>query len=143
MESWLLFIIGIVLCVAELFGPTGFFLLILGLGTLFTGALTYLGAVTGWIAQATVFSVASLGIWYLFGDSLQRLLRTGEKEYEGLIGQTAIARESIAPGHKGSGEMWGSPWRLENKGESPLSNGDECEVVSSDGLLLHVKPKSS
>lgn len=143
MEAWLLFIIGIVLCVAELFGSTGFFLLILGLATLFTGSLTYFGVVTGWIAQATVFSVASLTVWYLFGDSLQRLLRTGEKEYEGLIGQTAIARESIAPGQKGRGEMWGSPWRLENKSDFPLTDGDECEVVSSDGLVLHVKPKSS
>lgn len=143
MEAWLLFIVGIVLCLGELVSPTGFFLLILGLATLLTGTLTYFGVITVWIVQATVFSVASLGIWYLFGDSLQRLLRSGEKEYGGLIGQTAIARESIAPGHKGSGEMWGSPWRLENRGESILNSGDECEVVSSDGLVLHVKRKSS
>lgn len=143
MEGWLLFIIGIVLCVAELVSPLGFFLLILGLATLLTGALTYFGVVSGWVVQATVFSGASLGIWYLFGDSLQRLLRSGEKEYGGLLGQTAIARESIAPGHKGRGELWGSPWRLENKGESILNSGDECEVVSSDGLVLHVKRKSS
>lgn len=142
MEAWLLFIIGIVLCVAELFAPTGFFLLILGLGTLVTGALTYFGVFASWILQATVFSVASLVIWLLFGDSLQRLLRSGEKAYGGLIGQTAIARDAIAPGHKGSGEMWGAPWRLENVGDAALATGDECEVLSSDGLVLRVRRKS-
>jgi membrane protein implicated in regulation of membrane protease activity len=143
MEAWLLFVIGIVLCVAELFGPTGFFLLILGLGTLLTGALTYVGAISSWMPQATVFSISSLGIWFLFGDSLQRLLRTGEKGYGGLIGQTAVARETLAPTHKGSGEMWGSPWRLENVGSAIIQSGDECEVVSSDGLVLGVKRKDS
>ena len=143
MDARLLFVIGIVLCVAELFGPTGFFLLILGLGSLLTGALTYLGVITSWMAQATVFSIASLGIWFLFGDSLQRVLRTGEKGYGGLVGQTAVARETVAPGHKGSGEMWGSPWRVENVGTSIIQSGDECEVVSSDGLVLGVKRKVS
>lgn len=143
MEAWLLFVIGIVLCVAELFGSTGFFLLILGLGSLLTGAVTYFGLVSSWIPQATIFSVAALAIWYLFGDSLQRLLRTNEKGYGGLIGQTAVARETVAPGHKGNGEMWGAPWRIENIGGSIIQSGDECEVVSSDGLVLRVKKKDS
>ena len=143
MEAWLLFVIGIVLCVAELFGPTGFFLVILGLGSILTGGLTYFGLVSTWIPQATVFSILSLAIWFLFGDSLQRLLRTGEKGYGGLIGQTAVARETVAPGHKGGGEMWGSPWRLENVGSSIIQSGDECEVVSSDGLVLRVKRRDS
>ena len=143
MEAWLLFVIGISLCVAELVGPTGFFLLILGLGTLVVAVLTYLGVIASWIVQASVFSVASLTLWFLFGDSLQRLLRSGEKEYGGLIGQTAVAREAIAPGAKGSGEMWGAPWRMENVGSSILSSGDECEVLSSDGLVLRVRKKVS
>lgn len=143
MEAWLLFVVGIVLCVAELFGSTGFFLLILGLGSLLTGALTYFGVISSWILQASVFSIASLSIWFLFGDSLQRLLRTGEKEYGGLIGQTAFARETIPPGHKGSGEMWGSPWRIENVGSSIIQSGDECQVLASDGLVLQVKRKDS
>jgi membrane protein implicated in regulation of membrane protease activity len=143
MEAWVLFVVGIALCAAELLAPTGFFLLILGLGTLVAGGLTYLGLIASWTMQATAFSLASLTIWFLFGDSLQRLLRSGENEYRGLIGQTASAQEGIAPGHKGSGEMWGSPWRLENVGEAAISAGDECEVLSSDGLVLRVKRKSS
>jgi len=143
MEAWVLFVVGIALCAAELLAPAGFFLLILGLGTLIAGALTYLGLIASWTMQATAFSLASLIIWFLFGDSFQRLLRSGEKEYGGLIGQTACAQESIAPGQKGGGQMWGSPWRLENVGEAAISAGDECEVLSSDGLVLRVKRKSS
>jgi membrane protein implicated in regulation of membrane protease activity len=143
MEAWLLFIIGILLCVLELFSSTGFFLLILGLGVLLVGALTFFGVITSWVVQATVFSIVSLGIWFLFGDWLQRLLRSGEKPYGGLLGQVAVARETIAPGHKGAGEMWGAPWRLENIGSSIIQSGDECEVVSSDGLVLRVQRKGS
>ncbi len=142
MEAWLLFIIGIALCVAELVVPTGFFLLILGLGTLIVGAVTYFGLIASWVVQASVFSVASLVIWFLFGDSLQRLLRSGEKEYGGLIGQFAVARESVAPGHKGAGELWGAPWRIENIGTDTLEAGEECEVHSSDGLVLRVKKRA-
>ena len=74
MEAWLLFIIGIALCVAELVIPTGFFLLIIGLGVLVVGALTFVGLIASWIAQATVFSGVALGIWYLFGDHLKWVL---------------------------------------------------------------------
>jgi membrane protein implicated in regulation of membrane protease activity len=143
MEAWLLFVIGSALCVAELVVPTGFFLLILGVGTLIVGALTFFGVIASWIVQATVFSISSLTIWYLFGDTLQRLLRSGEKEYGGLIGQVAVARERIIPATKGSGEMWGAPWRIENVGASILEIGDECEVLSSDGLVLRVQKKGS
>ncbi|MEY4668567.1 MAG: hypothetical protein RL518_1266 [Pseudomonadota bacterium] len=143
MEAWLLFIIGIVLCVGELVTPAGFFLLILGLATVLVAALTYLGVIASWMVQATVFSMAAIGIWLLFGDRLQRMLRSQERAYGGLIGQTAIARETIAPGHKGAGELWGSPWRFENVGNSILQSGDECEVLSSNGLVLRVQRKNS
>ena len=143
MEAWLLFIIGIALCVAELVIPTGFFLLIIGLGVLVVGALTFVGLIASWIAQATVFSGVALGIWYLFGDHLQRLLRSGEKEYGGLIGQVVVARESLAPGHKGHGELWGAPWRIENGGAEMIEIGDECHVLASDGLVLRVRKKVS
>ena len=141
MEAWTWLIIGLALLAGELFVPTGFYLLILGSACLVVGGLSFVGVLVTWMMQVAVFSVATLVIWYLFGDKLQALLRSKEKEYGGLLGQTAVAREAIEPGHKGGGELWGSPWRLENIGKKVINPNDECEVVSSDGLVLKVKGK--
>jgi membrane protein implicated in regulation of membrane protease activity len=141
MDAGIWYLIGIALLAAEMLVSTGFYLLILGVAALVVGGLTHSGLVGTWMLQAVVFSVCSLGIWYFFAERLQTLLRSKEKEYQGLIGQVARAQEAIAPGHKGGGELWGSPWRMENIGSSSINVGDECEVVSSDGLVLQVTSK--
>ena len=141
MEAWIWLVIGLALLAGELFISTGFYLLILGIACLFVGTLTYFGLVLAWMPQVALFSVSAIGIWYLLGDKLQSLLRTKEKEYRGLLGQTALARDTIEPGHKGGGELWGSAWRLENVGAGIINSGDECEIISSDGLVLKVKRK--
>lgn len=141
MEGWKWIALGLALVIAELLAPTGFFLFILGIACLVVGALVYFGIVAGWIFQVLIFSSTALVVWYVFPDKLQSLLRSKEKEYRGLLGQVAKSSEVIAPGNKGAGELWGSPWRLENVGDSILQPGDECEVLSSDGLVLKVKRK--
>lgn len=141
MDAWIWYVVGIALLAAELFVSTGFYLLILGLAALFVGVVTQLGIVGTWVLQAVIFSLTSLTMWYFLAERLQTLLRSKEKEYKGLIGQLARAQETIAPGHKGGGELWGSPWKMENVGSSVINTGDECEVLSSDGLVLQVRSK--
>lgn len=142
MDAWIWFVFGVLLFVMELFVSTGFYLFILGTACLLVGAVAFTGLVIDWKLQSALFSVSAFVLWYFFAERFQRLLRSKEEEYTGTIGQTAIARESIVSGSKGGGEMWGSPWRLENVGASALNPGDECEVLSSDGLVLKVKRKS-
>jgi membrane protein implicated in regulation of membrane protease activity len=141
MDAWIWFGFGVALFVFELFVSTGFYLFILGTACLVVGAAALSGLVPGWMLQAALFSVSAFVLWYFFAERFQTLLRSKEKEYTGMIGQTAIARESIVSGAKGGGEMWGAPWRLENVGGGILNAGDECEVLSSDGLVLKVKKK--
>jgi membrane protein implicated in regulation of membrane protease activity len=141
MDAWIWLVLGVGLFVGELFVSTGFYLLILGASCVVVGALGWMGCVGGWMTQAVVFSVTAFVTWFFFAERLQTLLRSKEKEYMGLIGQTAIAREVIARGAKGGGELWGSPWRMENVGQGIIDSGDECEVLSSDGLVLKVRKK--
>jgi len=142
MDAWIWFVFGVLLFVMELFVSTGFYLFILGSACLVVGAAALSGLVGGWMLQATLFSVTAFVLWFFFSERLLSLLRSKERDYTGMIGQTAIARETIASGAKGGGEMWGSPWRLENVGSGGLNAGDECEVLSSDGLVLKVKGKN-
>lgn len=141
VDAGIWYLIGIGLLAAEMLVSTGFYLLILGVAALIVGGATSTGIVGAWMSQAVVFSVCALAMWYFLAERLQTLLRSKEKEYKGIIGQTATAKETVTPGQKGSGEMWGAPWRMENVGSSVINSGDECEVLSSDGLVLQVKSK--
>jgi len=141
MDAWIWFVVGVSLFVGELFVSTGFYLFILGASCLVVGALVFCGLAGSWILQAALFSVTAFVVWFFFAEKFQTLLRSKEKEYQGLIGQTAVARELITNGAKGGGELWGSPWRIENIGQEILNVGDECEVVASDGLVLKVRKK--
>lgn len=141
MDGWIWLVLGLALFVGELFISTGFYLFILGGACVLVGGAAFFGLVNAWIPQAVLFTAVSFSLWFFFAERLQTVLRSKEPEYTGLIGQTATARESIAVGAKGGGEMWGAPWRLENIGQGALNSGDECEVVSSDGLVLKVRRK--
>jgi membrane protein implicated in regulation of membrane protease activity len=141
MEYWFWIIIGIGFLALEIFVSTGFYLFIIGVAAIGVGLLALAGLATSWIAQSALFCVLAILFWILFADRLQKLLRSGEKEYQGVVGQVVKAIENIAPGHKGAGELWGAPWRLENMSDAIIPADTECIVVSSDGIILQVKPK--
>jgi membrane protein implicated in regulation of membrane protease activity len=141
MDTWTWLVFGIALFALELFVSTGFYLFILGTACLVVGAGVFTGLVEDFRLQAALFSISAFVLWFFFAERLQRVLRSKEKEYTGMIGETAVARDVIVKGGKGGGEMWGSPWRLENVGSDTVNAGDECEVISSDGLVLKVKKK--
>jgi membrane protein implicated in regulation of membrane protease activity len=142
MESWHWFIIGIAALALEIFLVTGFYLFILGVAAIFVGVVATLGLLTSWESQSLVFAVAAVVFWILFAGRLQRLMRRQEQEVSGVVGQTAKAIETIAPGHKGGGELWGSSWKLENVGEGIIAAGSECLVVGNEGITLKVKGKN-
>ena len=142
MDAVWWWIIGLALVVVELVVPSGFFLFILGVGMLVVGCVVWLGLATSAAWQVCLLSLVTLGVWYLFAGVFQRLLRRSEKGYGGMVGQVAVAKERIDVGSRGAGELWGSPWRMENVGSAPLESGSDCVVVSSDGLILQVRPKN-
>ncbi len=141
MESWHWFVIGIAALALEIFLVTGFYLFILGMAAILVGAIAFSGLLPLWQHQALLFAVSAVLFWILFAGRLQKLIRRGEQNVSDVVGQTVKVMETIAPGHRGSGELWGSPWKVENVGDGIISAGAECVVVASEGITLKVKSK--
>jgi membrane protein implicated in regulation of membrane protease activity len=142
MEWWLWFAGGLVLMVAELATPSGFFIMFFGLGALTVGVLARLGvAEAGW-SQWLLFTLLSLGYLLLFRGKLQeRFQAPPPPAVDSLVGVLAVPQGAIAPGAVGRVEVRGSTWSARNAAAEALAAGQRCTVVSVDGLLLTVRPE--
>lgn len=140
MLWWLWIILGLALLVGELFIPSGFFLCIIGLGSLLTGILVLLGIGGPFWVQALFCAAVStvLALW-------MRKLLLGRSESErsqfdqGPIGEEIVIRSQISPGGVGEGELRGSMWSVRNDGVATLEPGQRCKVVKVEGLTLSVR----
>lgn len=139
MSTWIWLIAGVVLANLELLIPSSFFLLFLGLGAIVVGAVMQLGLLASWEAQVATFSVVSLLSWVLVGR--RAAIRPQKKQHgsEDVIGNIIRVSQEIAPGATGSGELWGTVWRVKNIGESSIGAGAEAKIVASEGITLLVK----
>ena len=133
---------GLVLMVAELATPSGFFIMFFGLGALTVGVLTRIGlAQAGW-AQWLLFTLLSLGYLLLFRGQLQaRFQAPPPPDVDSLVGVLAVPQGSIEPGAVGRVEVRGSTWSARNAAAIAIASGQRCTVVSVDGLLLTVRPE--
>ena len=134
-------ILGVGLLGLEIFIPSGFYLFILGLASLIVGCATLAGLLSVFTVQAGSFVALGLFFWLFLAQRLQTLIRSKEKSYDSVVGQVVTTSAAIAPGSKGAGELWGTSWKLENVGPSPLQSGEECVVIGSDGITLQVQAK--
>ncbi len=133
---------GLVLMVAELATPSGFFIMFFGLGALTVGVLARVGlAQAGW-AQWLLFTLLSLGYLLLFRGQLQaRFQAPPPPDVDSLVGVLAVPQGSIEPGAVGRVEVRGSTWSARNAAAIAIASGQRCTVVSVDGLLLTVRPE--
>ncbi len=136
---WL--VLGIVSVVLELLIPSGFFLFILGLAATAVGALVTTGMIGSWMPQVLVFCLAAVVLWIALGKRLAGLLSRGsDTQRRGqLVGAVVTIHEEIRPGGRGSGELWGTQWTVENIGSDSLAAGSRAVVVSSQGINLQVR----
>jgi membrane protein implicated in regulation of membrane protease activity len=142
MEWWMWFAGGLVLMVAELATPSGFFIMFFGLGALTVGVLARLGlAEAGWL-QWLLFTLLSLGYLLLFRGKLQEPFQAPPPPpVDSLLGVLAVPQASIEPGAVGRVEVRGSTWSARNVATVALATGQRCTVVAVDGLLLAVRPE--
>ena len=133
---------GLVLMVAELATPSGFFIMFFGLGALTVGVLARLAvAESGW-AQWLLFTLFSLGYVLLFrGQLTRRFQPPPPRDVDSFVGVLAVPQGAIEPGAVGRVEVRGSSWSARNVAAVPISSGQRCTVVSVDGLLLSVRPE--
>lgn len=144
MTWWLWLAGGLVLMVAELATPSGFFIMFFGLGALTVGVIAGLGLVeAGWI-QWLLFTLCSLGYVGLFRGQLQRRFQAPPPpDVDSLVGVLAVPQADIAPGAVGRVEVRGSAWSARNVATTPLAAGQRCTVVHVAGLLLAVRPEEA
>jgi membrane protein implicated in regulation of membrane protease activity len=138
---WTWLVIGLVLMVAELLLPTGFFLFFFGVGAVATAFLACFGLLSSFIGQGLAFVTISLLCVVLLRKPLLAKFhfRNPTRPVNSLIGEKAKALETIAPQGIGKVEMHGSSWSALNTGSELIAFNDRCRVEKIDGLTLHVR----
>ncbi len=140
MAWWIWVLGGLVLLLAEVLTPGGFFVIFFGAGAILVGALKGLGwdgpAWSEWLVF-TVLSVVSLA---LFRKPLMRRFNlSSSKPVDRLEGETALVTEAVAPGGVGKAEMRGASWTARSSGQGALARGQRCRVERVEGLTLWLR----
>ena len=141
MAWWIWVLGGLVLLLAEVLTPGGFFVIFFGAGAILVGALKALGwsgpEWAEWLLF-TVFSVASLAF---FRKPLMRRfnLKGDARPVDQLAGERALVTEDVAPGGVGKAEMRGASWTARTSGEVVLTRGQRCLVERVEGLTIWLK----
>ena len=143
MPWWGWITIGALMLTAELvLVDAEFFLVFLGVSALLVGGLELSGLQLVWWLQWLVFAGLSIGSLVFFRQRVYVLFRPppGEAIPEGVDGETAVAVAAIAPGATGRVELRGTGWTAVNEGDRAIAPGGRCEVVTSKGLTVQVRP---
>jgi membrane protein implicated in regulation of membrane protease activity len=140
MAWWIWVLGGLVLLVAEVATPGGFFAVFFGAGAILVGALRALGWEGPAWAEWLVFTVLSVVSLALFRKPLMRHFKlSAGKPVDRLEGEPAVVIEDVAPGGVGKAEMRGTPWTARTTGDAPLGKGRRCRVERVEGLTLWLR----
>jgi membrane protein implicated in regulation of membrane protease activity len=136
---WHWFVLGVVLLIAEILLPTGFFLLWIGAAAILVGALAWLLPAIAWEIQAVLFgvlSIVSFFVWRRFSPgnpvSDQPSLNRRGHSY---VGRTFTLDAPIVNG-VGKLHVDDSQWRITGPA-APA--GSQVRVVAVDGATLQVQ----
>jgi hypothetical protein len=140
MAWWIWVLGGLVLLVAEVTTPGGFFAVFFGAGAILVGAVKALGWDGPAWAEWLVFTVLSLVSLALFRKPLMRHFNlSGGKPVDRMEGETAVVTEDVAPGGVGKAEMRGASWTARTAGDAALAKGRRCRVERVEGLTLWLR----
>jgi len=142
---WHWLVIGLLLVLAELATPGGFFVMFFGVAALIVGALSGLGVGGPMWVQLLMFSVISVVSLLLFRTRLLRWMQVDPQapEVDSLVGEIGELEGAIAPGQIGKIEVRGAAWTARNATASELPRGTRCRVVRVKGLMLEVEPEGA
>jgi len=138
---WFWLVAGLILMLAELLLPTGFFLFFFGAGSVATALLACFGLLSSFVSQGLTFIGVSLLCLALLRKPLLAKFhfRNQPHAVDSLVGQTAKALEAIAPQAIGKVELRGSSWSALNTGSVLIALDARCRVENVEGLTLHVR----
>jgi membrane protein implicated in regulation of membrane protease activity len=142
MDWWLWLAGGLVLVVAELATPSGFFIIFFGAAALTIGVIKIFAFVDNLPVELLLFTVLSVVYLLLFRDRLQTRVQVPKaSNVDSLVGVLAIVQESLSPGVVGKVEVRGSTWSARNTSAVTLTPGQRARVTAVDGLTLAVVPE--
>ena len=142
MIWWLWLFLGLILLGIEIMTPGGFYILFFGLAALVVGAAAGFHVVAAEWAQWLLFSVLSITSLLLFRNPLRRLTEVKppkEDVADGVIGESALIHDDLAPGAYGKAELRGTVWSVKNTGTVPLTKGQRGRVIQVEGLTLWIE----
>ena len=144
MEWWIWILLGLLLLLAELLTPGGFYIIFFGIGAVIVGVLAGFNAAGPLWFQFILFSILSVLTLWLFREKLLQLTQ-GErrKNVDSLVGETAVATEEIHLNAVGKAELRGTSWNARNVGDKPLTRGQRCIVERVEGLTIFVRAEQS
>lgn len=139
MTWWVWLLFGIVLLLAELVTPSGFFVLFFGIAAILTGLLAATGLLHSLVLELALFGLLSVTSIFFFRRALLRhLKRMPASEVDAIVGQVAVAMDDIGLQQRGRAELRGTVWNAQNVGNTAIVAGQRCSVAQVEGLLLHI-----
>ena len=143
MDWWIWILLGLVLLLAELVTPGGFYILFFGLGGIAVGLLSVFEAAGPIWFQIVLFSIISVFSLWFFREKLLELTRGPSMDrVDTYIGETAVALDDISVNGIGKAEMRGTPWNTRNVSGRPLARGERCKVERVEGLTIFVRAET-
>jgi membrane protein implicated in regulation of membrane protease activity len=144
MEWWTWILLGLLLLLAEIVTPGGFYFVFFGTGAVLVGVLAGLGAGGPLWFQFILFPVISLLTLWFFRESLLQLTSSGARDnIDSLVGEVAVAADEIAVNAIGKAEMRGTSWSARNIGAKPLARGERARVERVEGLTIFVRAENN
>lgn len=144
MDWWIWLLLGLMLVLAELVTPGGFYIIFFGVGALIVGVLAGFEAAGPPWFQYILFSLVSVTALWLFREKLLQLTRAAPSEsVDNLVGETAVSLDDIPVNGIGKAEMRGTSWNARNIGDQPLARGQRTRVERIEGLTIFVRAETT
>jgi membrane protein implicated in regulation of membrane protease activity len=124
---------------SELFVPTDFFLVFLGVAALLVGGVGLAGLALPIWAQWLLFAALSLVLLGTVRSRLKKRLPSSSRADDTLVGEIALIHERLEAGATGSAELRGARWTARNVDASALEPGARARVERVEGLVLHLR----
>ncbi len=134
---WLIF--GLALLVFEILTPGGFFTVFFGLAAFVVAGLAWMGVLDSGAGQWLTFGVLGTVLILALRPLVRKRFETNTPKVDQLIGQTAIAMETLDMNGRGKVELRGTSWSALYSGSGSVLKGDRLRVTKVDGLSLVVE----
>jgi membrane protein implicated in regulation of membrane protease activity len=140
---WHWLVLGLLLVVAEMATPGGFFFIFFGVGAIAVGSLAGFDAAGPLWFQTVLFAAISILTLVLFRTRLLKLTQVDPQApaIDTLVGEIGVVAEPIDPDRIGKVQLRGAAWSARNASAGTLAAGVRCQVLSVDGLTLFVGPE--